>query len=490
MEKKQIVEEDLIDITTKIHYKGEYYLFIQYRDMKMVLKQVKKDGKVNYQAPPAGVREELLKSIEPVVTFKTKEKENCKVEEPPKKETKKKSKVMVSLLLAAGVLAFIHKANEYYYVGIDYDKLLDKLPENDLSFQEVLSSINFLDNEYYGNFSTSDKETFRNRAERFFSCLTEEEQEVFKYQLSHITIQKGNSYNYIGILGTNPVLYVDDKIREGDYSLEYAFCKLMQNCYIDDDKNYYIFNNQQFLERRRVELGDHFPFYNNTLFLYYNYPEYQKELSRELEDEAFLYYQLVLQCLDSNLTYLPFSYQMEDIIKAYQEISPSRKKITDLFGQIGIIQSFRNDNRFTDYERRHNVITLSSEYFIEREKKVAMTYSLLTTTMDEEKEAMGEQLVSELAERYVKFLSHLNQINQLYPIDVYGILDFERPYQREVFPYVYDLEKRFGMISESMTEEEFENYFFEKIVDYRIEEEAEASEKEKINVFHYPFSTQ
>lgn len=514
MEKKQTIEEqkieeDLIDITTKIHYKGECYLFIQYGDMKMVLKQVMEDGKVNFQVPPAGVREELLKLIEPVVIHKAKEKENRKVEESSKKETKQKSRVIVPLLLATEILISLHKVNpydyydyydgnKYYYVGIDYDELLDRLPENDASIQEVLSSIHFLDNKYYGSFSDLDKEAFRNRAERFFCCLTEEEQEVFKYQLSHITIQKGRHSSYVGVTGTNPVLYVEDKICEGDCSLEYAFCKLMQNCYIDDKKNYYVFNNQQFLKKTRVELGDCFPFYNNTLFLYYNYPEYQKELSRKLEDEGALYYQLMLQVLDSNMNYLPFNYQMEDVIKAYQKISPSRKKVIDLFGRIGVIQSFEiipsfeNDGRFYDYEVRDGVIALSSEYFIEREKQVAIKYSQLTA-IEENREEVGEQLISEFVDRYVQFLSQLKQIDQLYPIQICEIWDFESPYKREVLPYVYHLEKEYGMIPESMTEEEFQKSFFDKVNEKLYgespENEVKPKEKEKNYIFHYPLST-
>ena len=169
-----------------------------------------------------------------------------------------------------------------------------------------------------------------------------------------------------------------------------------------------------------------------------------------------------------------------------------------MFGRIGVIQSFEiipsfeNDGRFYDYEVRDGVIALSSEYFIEREKQVAIKYSQLTA-IEENREEVGEQLISEFVDRYVQFLSQLKQIDQLYPIQICEIWDFESPYKREVLPYVYHLEKEYGMIPESMTEEEFQKSFFDKVNEKLYgespENEVKPKEKEKNYIFHYPLST-
>ncbi len=490
---KEKIEDDFVDAKVRVFYQGEWYLLIQYGDMRIVLREVKENQKVSYQIPPLGVREEVLELMSSEVVSKTKEALNTKadsqIENSPKKVKKKFPKVAVSLLLAAGVLALLHKYNSYTYVGLDYQELLDKLPDHSLELGEILEEhLNFQDSEYYGSFSELEKEEFRNRAERFASYLTEDEQELFKYQLNNVTIQKADATNFF-YFKEDSILYIYKGMRSDNYYLEFAFCEMMQECYMKNGKDYFIFNNQQFQDPHRVELGDHFPFYNNLLFIYWNYPEYQKELNLTLETEEALYYQLMLQVLDSNLNYLPFNYQMEDILKAYQEISPSKEKTTDLFGQIGIIQSFQNDGRFYDYERRHNVIELASEYFIEREKQVALRYSLLTV-MEQEKEAAGEQLISEFAERYTKYLSKLEQINQLYSINMCERWVFKGTYESEVLPYVYNLEKRFEMIPKDMTEDEFQTYFFEKVYDYKTENEVETSKEEKQYIFHYPLSTQ
>lgn len=490
-ENQQIEEENLIDSTIRVFYEGKWYLLVQYGNMRVVLEEVKKDQKVSHEIPPKDIREKLLKLMSPeVMMMKIKEPiENSTIEEKKTKSKKTIAKIIASLLLATGITASaIFIRGDYTYVGLDYEELLGKLPDDSLELQKILEeNLNFQYSKRYGSFSDSEKEEFRNRAERFASYLTEEEQEIFKYQLNKVTIQKSDATNFFNFQGDS-ILYVYKEMNKGSYSLELAFCEMMQECYMENGKDYFIFNNQQFRDSHRVELGDHFPFYNNLLFLYYNYPEHQKELARTLGREEALYYQLMLQVLDSNLTYLPFNSQMEDVIKAYQEIFPSRKKITELLGQIGTIQSFKNDGRFYDYEIRDNVITLSSEYFIKREKQVAMTYSLLTV-MEEDKEEMGEQLISEFAERYAKYSEQLEQIDQLYPIQICETWDFKSPYKREVLPHVYDLEKRFGMIPESMTEDEFENYFFEHVHDYKTGNEVETSEGEKIYIFHYPFST-
>jgi len=516
MKKNQIVEEhnleeDFIDITTEVIYKGEVFRFIQYGDMKLVLKQVKENGKISYQVPPVGIREEVIKLMSSVVIFKVKEKEECKGEESHKLKTddekklkkKKKAKIVVPLLLATGILVSLHKYNryyyvgdKYYYVGIDYDELLKKLSENNSSFQEVLSSINFLDNEYYGNFSESEKEEFRNRAERFSSCLTEEEKEVFKYQLDNLIIRKGGSSTYVTTFENDTILYIKGEIHEVGHSLEYAFCELMQNCYIDDKRNYYVFENQQFLERGRVNLGDHFPFYNNILFLYYNYPEYQERISRVLESEGFLYYQLVLQTLDANLVYLPFNYQMEDVLKAYQEVFSSKGKAEKFLGQVGSVQSFENQGNFWDYELRNSVVVLSNEYFIEREKQIVDQY--FTSILKEGKSDFSTQeLIEELSNRYRKYSSLIEQINKNSEVKFNSIYDFKRDYPRKVLSHVYVLGRTLQMIPEDMTYEELKSSFFDRVYEEenKNDENIDGSlETGSVNIyqkiFHYPLSTQ
>ena len=305
--------------------------------------------------------------------------ESEKIEVSPK-WSKKKFSIVISLLFSVGVLAFVfvskYNKNDFTYTGMSYEELLSKLPDNSLDLQTILEEeLCFKSSEFgtvHRNFSELEKEEFQNRAKRFASYLTEEEQEVFKYQLSRITIQK--SSHQTNFVKSNYTLYMEDNICECGNDLEYAFCEMMQNCYMENEKDYFIFNNQEFPNSNRVDLGDHFPLYNNTLFIYTHYPEYQKELSRILESEGALYYQLVLQTLDSNLTYLPFNYQMEDVLKAYQEVFSSSSKVDDFIGQVGIVQSFENQGNFWDYEVRNNVVVLSNEYFIEREQRIIDQY--------------------------------------------------------------------------------------------------------------------
>jgi len=491
MDERQIIGE-LVDVTVKVFYKGEWYLLIQYQEMKIVLKQVEEDGKIRYQVPPFGVREELLELMGPDVISKIGRMKDTKVEVPPVNNKKKGFKTVASLLLAFIILSStISRCNDYIYVGVDYETLLEELPSDSLDLEQMIDgNLNFEDSEYDGIFSDLEKEEFRNRAKRFASYLTEEEQEVFKYQLSTITIKKWGGVNNVRFSARNRTLYIENVIRESDYTLEYAFCNMIQNCFLENEQDYYIFNNQRFFDTSRVELGEDFSFYNYTLFIYCHYPEYQQKLSRILGTEEALYYQLMLQVLDSNITYLPLNYQMEDVLKAYQKISPSKKKTTDLFGQIGIVQSFKNNGNFADYETRYNVIELSNEYFVKREKQMAMQYSL-ATLMEDEKGELGEKLIRELTSHYHRYLSLIDQINSLNQVQIGEIWRFEREYQKEVIPYVYRLEKIFQMIPEDMTQEEFKYYFLEKM-NQEVEEDTENLEKKvtKIyQIFHYPLST-
>ena len=505
-QKKEEVEEteDFNHRTMRIHYEGEWYLLIQYGDLKLVLMEVEENGRISYQAPLVGVREKLLELRGLDTLLKIQNIENAKVEISPK-ISKKKLRFIASLLFSVGVLAFVfiskYNKNNFNYTGMSYEQLLDKLPDDSLDLQTVLNEYLCFENSEHdmmdGCFSDLEKEEFRNRAKRFASYLTEDEQEIFKYQLSRISIQKGRNTIFVeSYIEGKYILYIEGNVCECGIDLEYIFCEMMQNCYIEKEKDYFIFNNQKFPNSTRVDLGDHFPFYNNTLFIYTHYPEYQERLSQVLESEGSLYYQLVLQTLDANLVYLPFNYQMEDVLKAYQEIFPSKDKVEDFIGQVGVVQSFENQGNFWDYDVRNSVVVLSNEYFIEREEQIADQY--FTSILKEGKSNVSTQeLIEELSNRYRKYSSLIEQINENSEVKFNSIYDFKRDYSRKVLSLVYVLGSELEMIPEDMTYEELKYSFFDRVyaeennnnenIDGSLEiESGDIYQK----IFRYPLSTQ
>lgn len=509
---QDIEEQFVVSKLTNFFYEGIEYIVFQSRDMPEQKFLFEQTGIDKYALSPKGVQKlnfllndymlEWIEFIKSRPVHLPSEEE----EETEEKNTKKswKQRLLNSFaafsLIVALLIAISYHMKENIYEGIDCEALLEQIPEELPSCREILEgNFNELSKDSIEAFSEQEREELIRRIERFASYLGEEELAIFKYQLSRTEIKK---VEYDGDYGvqyhlTHPQqLLFERSIEKCNYRLERIFCTMITNCYLDQDDQYFIFNNQRFSDPRIVELGSNFASYNEILFLNEHYPEYQSEFRYVLQDEGMLYYRLVLQLLDSNLEYLPFHYQMEDVIRSYQQFSWFEPKVNDFFGRINIIQDFSMSDFYSLYEKRHQVITTASDYFIKREKAIVGQYIRAITPQlmgSEDKEPFLELLLSELADHYDKYGSLMDEINQVSSIVICENEDFRSPYRNEFLPSVYEYCKSVGLISENQTEEEFISNFYERIEQCGKGEEVSFSndwQAQKIlEIFHYPIST-